>query len=58
MFPTRQQFHPGDYNWGLTAFGIPPGSVFDLEVSWQEGGSHRSGKITGIVCTPDVDALQ
>ena len=58
MFPTRQQFHPGDYNWGLTAFGIPPGSVFDLEVSWQEGGSPRSGKIAGIVCTPDVDALQ
>ena len=58
MFPTRQEFLPGDYNWGLTAYGIPPGSVFDLEVSWQEGGSHRAGNITGIVCTPDVDALQ
>ena len=58
MFPTRQEFLPGDYNWGLTAFGIPPGSVFDLDVSWLEGDSSRTGKITGIVCTPDVDALQ
>jgi len=58
MFPTRQEFLPGDYNWGLTAYGIPPGSVFDLEVSWQQGGSPGYGKITGIVCTPDVEALQ
>ena len=58
MFPTRQEFLPGDYNWGLTAYGIPPGSVFDLEVNWQQGGSPGAGKITGIVCTPDVDALQ
>jgi len=58
MFPTRQEFLPGDYNWGLTAYGIQPGSVFDLEVSWQEDGSPRTGNITGIVCTPDVDALQ
>lgn len=58
MFPTRQEFLPGDYNWGLTAYGIPPGSMFDLEVSWQQGGSTRTGNITGIECTPDVDALQ
>lgn len=58
MFPTQQEFLPGDYNWGLTAYGIPPGSVFDLEVSWQEGGHPVTGTITGIVCAPDVDALQ
>ena len=33
MFPTRQEYLPGDYNWGLTAYAIPPGSQFDLEVS-------------------------
>ena len=58
MFPTRQEFLPGDYNWGLTAYGIPPGAVFDLEVSWQQGGTAGSGKITAIVCAPDVEALQ
>lgn len=58
LFPTRQEFLPGDYNWGLTAYGLAPGSEFDLEVSWQQGGSPRSARITGIVCTPDVDALQ
>lgn len=58
MFPTEQEFLPGDYNWGLTAYGIPPGSVFDLELSWRAGDRPRSGRITGLVCTPDVDALQ
>jgi hypothetical protein len=58
LFPTQQEYLPDDYNWGLTTFGIPPGSVFDLEVSWQEGGKPRSGKISNIVCAPDVDTLK
>ena len=58
MFPTRQEYFPGDYNWGLTAYGIPPGSVFDLAVTWQEGEVQRSGEIKGIVCAPDVDKLK
>jgi len=58
MFPTQQEYLPGDYNWGLTAYGIPPGSVFDLDVSWQEGGQFHSGKIGGVTCAPDVDRLK
>ena len=58
MFPTHQEYLPGDYNWGLTAYGIPPGSVFDLVVTWQEGETPRSGEIRGIVCAPDVDKLK
>ena len=58
MFPTQQEFLPGDYNWGLTAYGIPPGSVFDLDVAWREGKQTRSGRITGIQCAPDVDRLK
>ena len=58
MFPTEQEYMPDDYNWGLTTYGIPPGSVFDLEVTWQEGGKSRSGKIRNIVCAPDVDRLK
>jgi hypothetical protein len=58
MFPTRQEFLPGDYNWGLTAYGIPPGSQFDLDVTWTEGGKPHSGEIRDIVCAPDVDRLK
>lgn len=58
MFPTQQEFLPGDYNWGLTAYGIPPGSVFDLEVSWKEGDKPHSGEIQDILCAPDVDRLK
>ena len=58
MFPTRQEYLPDDYNWGLTAYGIPPGSQFDLDVSWTEGGKSKTEKITGLVCTPDVDKLK
>jgi hypothetical protein len=58
MFPTNQEYLPGDYNWGLTAYGIPPGSRFDLVVTWQEGETQRSGEIRDIVCAPDVDKLK
>ncbi len=58
MFPTQQEYLPGDYNWGLTTYGIAPGSVFDLEVSWKEGDKLRSVKIGDIVCAPDVDKLK
>lgn len=58
MFPTRQEYSPGDYNWGLTAYGVAPGSVFDLEVVWKEGTGTRSGMIRDIMCAPDVDKLK
>jgi len=58
MFPTQQEYLPDDYNWGLTAYGIPPGSTFDLAVTWQEGTVQHSGDIKGIVCAPDVDKLK
>jgi hypothetical protein len=58
MFPTQQEYLPDDYNWGLTAYGIPPGSTFDLAVTWREGEVQRSGEIKGIVCAPDVDKLK
>ena len=58
MFPTQQEYLPGDYNWGLTAYGIPPGSTFDLAVTWQEGEVQHRGEIKDIVCAPDVDKLK
>jgi hypothetical protein len=58
MFPTQQEYLPGDYNWGLTAYGIPPGSTFDLLVSWQQGSVQYHGEISDILCAPDVDKLK
>jgi hypothetical protein len=58
MFPTQQEYLPGDYNWGLTAYGIPPGSTFDLAVTWQQGSTPHRGEIRGILCAPDVDKLK
>jgi hypothetical protein len=58
LFPTRQEFLPGDYNWGMTAYGLSGGSVFDLLVVWQSGGLAESGWIRGIECAPDVEKLK
>jgi hypothetical protein len=58
MFPTQQDYMPGDYNWGLTAYGVPPGTEFDLRVSWREGDVEHTGEILGVVCAPDVDKLK
>jgi hypothetical protein len=57
-FPTEQEFLPGDYNWGMTAYGLPPGAIFDLNVVWQQGGQEQSGWIRGIECPADVDRLK
>ncbi len=53
LLPTRQRFEPGDYNWGMTGFGLPPGSAFDLEVVVQLGGEKLTRTIDGVVCAPD-----
>lgn len=58
MFPDRQEFLPGDYNWGMTAYGLPPGSRFDLRLVWQAGGREESGWMRGIECAPDVEKLK
>jgi hypothetical protein len=58
LFPTQQEFLADDYNWGMTAFGLPPGAVFDLDLVWQENGTARTVRIAAIECAPDVERLQ
>lgn len=53
LLPTRQRFEPGDYNWGMTGFGLPSGSTFDLEMVLHLGGEKVIRTIDGIVCAPD-----
>ncbi len=57
LFPTRQEFLADDYNWGMTAFGLSPGSVFDLDLVWREDGKAHSARIAAIECAPDLERL-
>ena len=40
----------------MTGFGLPPGSVFDLELVVRLGGEPMTRVIDGIVCAPDREA--
>ncbi len=50
LFPTEQAFYANDYNWGFLTFGLPPGTVFDLRLSWQTGGIPHNTTIKGLQC--------
>lgn len=52
LFPTRQTFGPGDYNWGMITFGRPPGTRFDLKIRWQMGQATHEAVLTGLECAP------
>lgn len=54
LIPTRQIYRPGDYNWGLSVFNLAPGTAFDLDVVWRQGGERRSARLRGVVCAPDI----
>ncbi len=50
LFPTRQTFGPSDYHWGLIAFGLEPGSAFDLTLRWRQGKVERETTVRGLRC--------
>lgn len=54
LFPTRQSYNPGDYNWGMSVFGLPPDSRFDLSLFWTQSGKSHSAVISGIHCAADT----
>jgi len=53
LLPTRQHYEPGDYNWGMTSFGLPPGETFGLALSVDIGGKRATDFIPGIQCASD-----
>jgi hypothetical protein len=57
LMPTRQTYRPGDYNWGLSVFDLAPGTSFDLDAVWRQGGERRSARLKGVVCAPDSHVL-
>ena len=54
LMPTRQQYAPGEYNWGMTVYGLPAGTVFNLEFSWYRDGRRFVHTLDAIECAPDV----
>jgi hypothetical protein len=50
LFPTEQSFGPGDYNWGLLSFALPPGTRFDLAFSWAYLGAGFEGRFRNMEC--------
>ncbi len=53
LLPTRQRFQPGDYNWGMTSFGLPPGERFDLELELEVDGTTVRDRLPGVRCAPE-----
>ena len=53
LFPTRQRFAPGDYNWGKMSFALTPGTDFDLNLVWRENAVRHEAVIPGIRCAAD-----
>jgi hypothetical protein len=54
LYPTVQQYQPGDYNWGISMFGLRPGKRFDLEIYWEQHGKKHRALIKNMQCGPDV----
>ncbi|MDX2288202.1 MAG: hypothetical protein NW217_05205 [Hyphomicrobiaceae bacterium] len=52
LFPTAQTFYPADYTWGFLSFGLPPGTVFDLTLTWRSAGTVHSTTREGLACAP------
>ncbi len=54
LLPTYQVYKAQDYNWGMTAYGLPPGTEFDLEFSWSRGDKQYTRRFEDIECAPDI----
>jgi hypothetical protein len=56
LLPSEQTYEPGDYNWGMTMIDLPPGSRFDLEITWVQFGESRSMLVEDMQCATNQSA--
>jgi hypothetical protein len=54
LMPTVQHFEPGDYNWGMTVYGLRPGERFDLHLKIALDGHSLEAVIPGLQCAPET----
>lgn len=51
QFPPEQHYAPGEWNQGMLATGLPPGSRFDLIARWQSAGQTHTARIDDVHCS-------
>ncbi len=53
QFPDIQTFAPGDWNQGMTSYGVPRGGRFDLRFVWRAGGKQHDGILELVRCADE-----
>ncbi|WP_296806092.1 hypothetical protein [Thiocapsa sp.] len=51
QFPSEQSYAPGEWNQGMMATGLPPGSRFDLIARWRIADQTYEGRLDDVRCT-------
>lgn len=51
QFPSEQSYAPGEWNQGMLATGLPPGSRFDLIARWTIADQTYEGRLDDVRCT-------
>jgi len=51
QFPPEQSYAPGEWNQGMLATGLPPGSRFDLIARWTVAGQVYEGRVDDARCS-------
>lgn len=54
LLPTRHRYYGGDYNWGMTMYGIGYDKLFDLNFTWYENDVKKTASFAGLKCAPDI----
>jgi hypothetical protein len=51
QLPPEQRYAPGEWNQGMLATGLAPGSRFDLTARWTLADETHEGRLTDVRCT-------
>jgi len=54
LLPENVEYDINDYNWGMSSYGLPPGSQFDLVFTWKREGKSFEGRIDNVSCPDDI----
>lgn len=54
LLPSQIIYDINDYNWGMSSYGLPPGSSFDLIFNWTRNGKSKQGRINDVICAEDI----
>lgn len=55
QIPPEQSFAPGDWNQGMSTYGLPAGSRFDVLYRWRQNGKLHEGVLRNVQCPAHFD---